>query len=224
MNHTTRLRGVGVGPDTRTSKFITSMARGSALGRVLSRGPAILEHTNAHLDVRQAERVVDALLSCAGRRYFTGLGKSGLAAARMASSLTSIGVASQWVHGAEWSHGEHGAIRRGDLIVGVSHSGTTAEMVALADHAASVPLDFIAITGHAESVLASRAPISLACAVPQDEELLAVLPSASVIATHHVFNAILAECAARLELTTEDIGRYHPGGSIGHSLAADLTR
>lgn len=192
----------------------------SALHRVLARGPAILEHTNSHFDLQQAERVVDSLLSCSGRRYFTGLGKSGLAAARMASSLTSIGVASQWVHGAEWAHGERGAIRHGDVIVGVSHSGTTAEMVALADHAAALPIEFIAVTGNAESMLASRAPLSLLCAVPEDAELLGVLPSGSVIATHHVFNAVLAECAARLQLTNEEIGRYHPGGSIGQSLAS----
>ena len=190
----------------------------SAIRRVLAHGPAILKHTNSRLDVQQAERAVDALVCCEGKRYFTGLGKSGHAAARMASSLSSIGLPSHFIHGAEWAHGEFGAIERGDIIVGVSQSGRTLELIDLMDRTSTIPIDFIALTGNPESALARRADVALTCAVPDDAELLGILPTASVLAAHHVFNSILSECAERLQLKPEDIGRHHPGGSIGRTL------
>jgi hypothetical protein len=96
-----------------------------ALGRSLTHGVDALRHASAHLDLGVADRAVQALLECTGRRYFTGIGKSGHAAARMASSLSSIGLAAHWVHGAEWSHGELGALSAGDLVFAVSQSGST---------------------------------------------------------------------------------------------------
>ena len=97
-----------------------------ALGRSLTHGVDALRHASEHLDLGVADRAVQALLECRGRRYFTGIGKSGHAAARMASSLSSIGLAAHWVHGAEWSHGELGALGAGDLIFAVSQSGRCA--------------------------------------------------------------------------------------------------
>ena len=96
-----------------------------ALARSLTHGVDALRHASEHLDLGVADRAVQALLACSGRRYFTGIGKSGHAAARMASSLSSIGLAAHWVHGAEWSHGELGALGAGDLVFAVSHSGST---------------------------------------------------------------------------------------------------
>ena len=95
----------------------------------LAQGVAALKHVNERVDVGAADRVVDALVRCAGRRFTTGVGKSGQAAQRMASSLTSIGLAAHFVHGSEWAHGEMGAVSGGDLILAVSHSGTTDELL-----------------------------------------------------------------------------------------------
>ena len=77
----------------------------------LQHGVEALAHTSRTVDHAAAERVVERLLKCGGRRFTTGVGKSGLIAARMASSLSSIGLPSQWVHGAEWAHGELGNLR-----------------------------------------------------------------------------------------------------------------
>ena len=77
----------------------------------LAHGVDALRHASEQLDLAVADRAVQALLDCSGRRYFTGIGKSGHSAARMASSLSSIGLAAHWVHGTEWSHGELGAQR-----------------------------------------------------------------------------------------------------------------
>lgn len=200
----------------------------STLRASLTSGVRALEFANAQLDLAHAERAVNALLHARGRRYFTGVGKSGLAAARMASSLTSIGLPSQWVHGTEWAHGELGGVGGGDVITMVSHSGKTSELLDLANelqgssHLAGADdtsaITFVALTGDANSALAQLACVPLTCAVPDDAELLGVLPTASVLSAHHVFNAVLTECAARLELTPETIARHHPGGSIGRAL------
>ena len=87
-----------------------------AFRRSLLQGVESLQRVNEQLDHAAASRVVDAIVTCPGRRYFTGIGKSGLAAARMASSLSSIGLPSHWVHGSEWAHGELGALNGGDAL------------------------------------------------------------------------------------------------------------
>ena len=84
----------------------------------LASGPRVLAYANERLSLAAAERAVELLLDCRGRRWFTGVGKSGLAAARMASSLASIGLPAQWVHGAEWAHGEYGSVGAGDVGTG----------------------------------------------------------------------------------------------------------
>ena len=206
----------------------------SRLAASLLDGVRVIEHANARVDLAQAERAVGLLVRCRGRRYFTGVGKSGLAAARMASSLTSVGLASHFVHGAEWAHGELGGVRGGDVITAVSHSGATAELLGLMqqlghrhqhhheqgssrdDGGGAVAL--LALTGNPSSPIAQRADAAVTCAVPADAELIGLLPTASVLAAHHVFNALLTECAAQLDLTPEHVSRAHPGGQIAAAL------
>ena len=211
-----------------------------AFRRSLRQGVDALRHVNERLDHATADRVVDALVHCTGRRYFTGVGKSGLVAARMASSLSSIGLASHWVHGSEWAHGELGSLRRGDLVTAVSHSGGTAELVWLVEQleqrgeltcgkpsntGASRPegVRLVALTGNGTSSLARRASLALTSEVPPGSEALDLLPTSSVVAAHHVFNALMCECAARMDLTPADIARNHPGGAVGRHAAERLT-
>ena len=194
-----------------------------AFGRSLTHGVDALRHATEHIDLGVADRAVQALLECRGRRYFTGIGKSGHAAARMASSLSSIGLAAHWVHGAEWSHGELGALSTGDLVFAVSQSGSTQELVWLAEHLGArkdADVSVLSLTGDAGSSLALRSQLALTSAVLPELETLGALPTSSLLAQHHVFNALLCECAARRELTADDVLRNHPGGAIGSSLRA----
>jgi arabinose-5-phosphate isomerase len=225
-----------------------------AFRKSLTLGVDSLLRVNDQLDHVAAKRVVDAFIACPGRRYFTGIGKSGLAAARMASSLTSIGLASHWVHGSEWAHGELGALKAGDLITTVSHSGGTAELVwlmqqldarqelycgshhwmsslarneesdsslpAMADSGGATStggVGIVSLTGDATSMLASGATLSLTYPVPASAEALELLPTSSVLAVHHIFNALLCECADRMQLSSADVMRHHPGGNVGAS-------
>lgn len=190
----------------------------------LAHGASALQHASERLDVAVAERAVQALLDCGGRRYFTGVGKSGHAAARMASSLSSIGLAAHWVHGTEWSHGELGALASGDLIFAVSHSGTTQELVWLAEQVARRRDDvsMLSLTGNPSSPLAQQSTVAIGCDVPLELETLGALPTSSLLAHHHIFNALLCECAARRELTAADVLNNHPGGAIGAHLRASV--
>ena len=190
----------------------------------LAHGVDALRHASEQLDLAVADRAVQALLDCSGRRYFTGIGKSGHSAARMASSLSSIGLAAHWVHGTEWSHGELGALGAGDLIFAVSQSGSTQELVWLAEQlqASQGGVSMLSLTGDAGSPLAQRSELALTSAVPPELETLGALPTSSLLAQHHVFNALLCECASRRDLTAADVLRNHPGGAIGASLRADV--
>ena len=157
----------------------------AVLGRSLRHGVDALRHASEHLDLGVADRSVQALLDCRGRRYFTGIGKSGHAAARMASSLSSIGLAAHWVHGAEWSHGELGALGAGDLIFAVSQSGSTQELVWLADHLRArkgAGVSMLSLTGDTGSPLALRSQLALTSAVPPELETLGALPTSSLLA------------------------------------------
>ena len=192
----------------------------------LDLGAAALKHATERLDAAAAERVVDSLVRCSGRRFCTGVGKSGHAAARMASSLSSIGLASHWVHGAEWAHGELGALGPDDLVLAVSHSGTTKELLWLAEQLQQCEdrIDLLTFTGEPSSPLARRSTVALACEVPAGSEVLGVIPTASTLVTHHVFNAVLSECCERTALTSAEVLRHHPGGQIGARLRSELGR
>ena len=186
----------------------------------LAQGVAALKHASERVDVAAADRVVESLVHCTGRRFCTGVGKSGQAALRFASSLSSIGLAAQWVHGSEWAHGELGAVGEGDLILAVSHSGATEELLWLASQLERRPdaVSLLSLTRHPATPLARRSTASLACEVPDDSEALGLLPTSSTLATHHVFNALLSECCERVALTPEQVLHHHPGGSIGARL------
>ena len=187
----------------------------------LQHGVEALAHTSRTVDHAAAERVVERLLKCGGRRFTTGVGKSGLIAARMASSLSSIGLPSQWVHGAEWAHGELGNLR-GDVIVAVSNSGRPPSSSGWASswRGAATAARW-SLTGSADSPLARASSVALACAVPAECETLAPLPTSSLLAADHVFNALLCELAARTQLSDDDVRRSHPGGAIGEALGRD---
>lgn len=97
-----------------------------AFRAALARGELTVRSASAGADEAAADAAVSALLRCRGRRLTTGLGKSGLVAARLASSLSAIGLGAAYVHGAEWAHGELGGVGDGDVVLAVSHSGSCA--------------------------------------------------------------------------------------------------
>jgi arabinose-5-phosphate isomerase len=183
----------------------------------LSLGAAAIARANAGVDLAAADAAVAALLGCGGRRLCTGVGKSGLAAARLASSLSSIGLPAAYVSASEWEHGELGGVRAGDVVVAVSFSGASAELLRLAPRLKQRQAQMLALTGAHATPLGQAADITVPCAAAAEDELLGVLPTVSTLATHHVINALLCECAHRMGLDARAVRENHPGGAIGRA-------
>ena len=163
----------------------------SAIRRVLAHGSLrfssirIRGSTCSRLNALSTHRVC-----CEGKRYFTRLGKSGMLLPVW--HLPVLDYLPTISYTAQSGLRRVRAIERGDIIFGVSQSGRTLSLstswIAISS---TIPIDFIALTGNPESALARRADVALTCAVPDDAELLGILPTASVLAAHHVFNSIL---------------------------------
>jgi arabinose-5-phosphate isomerase len=143
----------------------------------------------------------------------TGIGKSGFVARRCAASLASVGVASHFVHGTEWVHGDFGVALPGDLVIGFSHSGNTQELHSIQEELNLRNVKLAAIVGYQDSALGRAADHVILA--PATDEILTKVPSRSIVVQESVVNAIVASYVQLTEFSVEDFVVNHPGGSIG---------
>jgi D-arabinose 5-phosphate isomerase GutQ len=141
----------------------------------LANDSATLSALADSFDLDAVEKTVTTLLTCRGRVLVTGLGKSGVVAQRLAASLTSTGTAAHFVHAAEWSHGDLGVCRDGDVVVALSHSGKTPECVSAMAHIKARGTSVVAITSDNASPMAKQSDVSLTYTIPADMGMLIVL-------------------------------------------------
>jgi arabinose-5-phosphate isomerase len=153
-----------------------------------------------------------------GRVVVTGLGKSGHIANKIAATLASTGTSAFFLHAAEASHGDLGMVVRGDVVVAVSHSGESGEVLALLPHLARLAVPVIALTGNAGSSLARAASVHLDVSVAAEACPLNLTPTASTTATLAMGDALAAALLEARGFTSEDFARSHPGGSLGRKL------
>lgn len=195
----------------------------SAFLRSLRADAQVAERALRQLQGREARvaAFVGALHGCGGTILPTALGKSAAAASRLAASLRAIGVRAHWVHAAEWGHGDLGAVRADDVLVCISNSGRTAELLALAAQlrARERPPTLLALTGREGSPLARLACAELACHVPAEHEILGLLPAGSAIVQDMLVNALVAQLAELRGTAAADVAAAHPGGAIGKDSA-----
>ncbi|KAJ1635842.1 hypothetical protein T492DRAFT_963139 [Pavlovales sp. CCMP2436] len=199
------------------------MSSGAFL-RSLRSSEAAVAHAVRQLSARP-ERVTAfaaALHRCGGTILPTAIGKSAAAASRLAASLRSVGARAHWVHAAEWAHGDLGAVREEDVIVCISNSGRSAELLALAAELRALPRPptILAITGDERSPLALLASAQLSWSLPTEHEILRVLPAGSALAQDLVVNALVAQLAELRGSTLADLTACHPGGAIGAAAAS----
>jgi arabinose-5-phosphate isomerase len=145
-----------------------------------------------------------------------------MVAGRLAISLRSIGIRASFVHGSEWHHGDLGVAGAGDVVVLLSHSGRTAELVDVGARLTSKGVHVFAITGNADSPLAGVASSGYLLAA-SGPELLGTIPTRSIVAQEAVANAVVSAVAASLGLTIEQFKHNHPGGAIGAAAVAAKT-
>jgi arabinose-5-phosphate isomerase len=172
-------------------------------------------------------RAGELLLGCAGRVVVSGMGKSGHIAGKIAATLASTGTPAFFLHPAEAGHGDLGMITRGDVLLALSNSGETAELVALLPQVKRLGVPLIAITGNASSTLAQRADVVLDARVPLEACPHNLAPTASTTAALALGDALAVALLEARGFSAEDFARAHPGGTLGRQLlllVADVMR
>ncbi|MCA9305741.1 MAG: KpsF/GutQ family sugar-phosphate isomerase [Phycisphaerales bacterium] len=162
---------------------------------------------------------VDLIVNCAdagGAVLITGMGKSGLIGRKISATLASLGVPSHEIHPAEAVHGDLGRIRSRDLVIALSNSGETEEVVALASALKQDSVPIISITGgEGQSTLARLATVALTLGQITEASDIGLAPTCSTTATLALGDALAIAAAQRRSFTADDFARHHPGGSLG---------
>lgn len=157
-------------------------------------------------------------LNCPGRVVVTGMGKSGHIARKVASTLASTGTPAFFLHPAEAGHGDLGMITRADVVLALSNSGETPEVVELVPHLRRLGVPLIVMTGKTDSTLASEADVALDVAVAEEACPLNLAPTASTTASLAMGDALAVAVLEARGFTAQDFARSHPGGSLGRRL------
>jgi arabinose-5-phosphate isomerase len=163
-------------------------------------------------------RAVDLLLNCRGRVIVTGMGKSGIIARKISSTLTSTGVAAYFLHPAEGVHGDLGAVLADDVVIAVSKSGNTEELLRILPVFKRRGCPVIAITGGADSPLMRQSDAALDVGVEEEACPFDLVPSSSTTATLVMGDALAIALLRQRGFSAEDFAVLHPAGSLGRRL------
>ncbi len=164
------------------------------------------------------DRAVETLLACTGRVVATGMGKSGFIAQKVSATLASTGTPSLFLHPAEAIHGDLGRIVKGDVLLAVSNSGDTEEILALVPWVKRLGSPVVALTGSPRSPLAQAADVHLDVEVRAEACPLGLAPTASTTAALAMGDALCMALLERRGFTVEDFAVLHPGGRLGKKL------
>jgi arabinose-5-phosphate isomerase len=164
------------------------------------------------------DRAVGILLECAGRVVVTGMGKSGIIGQKFSATLASTGTPSIYLHPAEASHGDLGRVVKGDVVVALSSSGNTQEILALVPSIRRRGAPLLALTGNPRSALAQGADVHLDVSITQEACPLGLAPTASSTAALAMGDALAMTLLERRGFTVDDFAVLHPGGRLGRRL------
>lgn len=173
------------------------------------------------LKARLSDEFLDAvelLFACTGRVVVMGIGKPGFIAQKLSATLASTGIPSLYLHPAEAAHGDLGRVVRGDVVVALSNSGTTEELVRLLTPLKRLAVPLVAITGDPRSPLAAAAQVVLDIGTIDEACPMGLVPTASSAALHAVSDALAMTLAWRREFSESQYALLHPGGKLGRSV------
>ena len=188
--------------------------------RVLEIEARAIEELALRLDESFA-RAMELILDCRGRVVVSGIGKSGHIAGKIASTLASTGTPAFFVHPAEASHGDLGMITRGDVLIALSNSGESDELLVIVPILKREGAKLIAMTGNPASSLATEADVHLNASVTEEACPLGLAPTASTTAALALGDALAVALLEARGFSENDFARSHPGGRLGRRL---LTR
>jgi arabinose-5-phosphate isomerase len=157
-------------------------------------------------------------LKCTGRVVVTGMGKSGHIAGKIAATLASTGTPAFFLHPAEAGHGDLGMITRTDVVLAISNSGETPEIMVLLPHLKRLGVPVVVLSGKPGSALGKAATVVLDVSVPQEACPLNLAPTASTTATLAMGDALAVAMLEARGFTEKDFAHSHPGGSLGRRL------
>ena len=163
-------------------------------------------------------RAVELLYDCRGKVVITGMGKSGIISRKIAATLASTGTPSFFLHAGEGIHGDLGMVMRGDVIVAVSNSGETEEILKLLPHIKFNGLKLIVMTGKLDSTLAKAGDVVLDVGVSEEACPLGLAPTASTTAALAMGDALAVVLLEKKEFREQDFALRHPGGILGRKL------
>jgi len=163
-------------------------------------------------------RAVDAAASCSGKIAVTGLGKSGIICKKIAATLSSTGSPAIFLHAADALHGDCGLLAREDVVLAVSKSGETSEVIQVLNVAKRLGLPVIAMAGDCDSTLAQYADVFLDVSVAEEACPLGLAPTTSTAAAMAMGDALAMALMERKGFGTEDFALLHPAGSLGKKL------
>jgi arabinose-5-phosphate isomerase len=198
--------------DTKKSKRARETAR-----RVLAVESAAVAALADRLD-ESFDRAVALLVEGKGRVVVTGMGKSGIICQKLAATLSSTGTPANFMHPAEAIHGDLGMIVAGDVLLAVSNSGETQEVIRLLELVRRLDAHIIALTGDPDSTLAQHADVHLHVGVDREACSLDLVPTASTCAQLAMGDALAVACYESRGFTSADFARFHPGGRLGRRL------
>jgi arabinose-5-phosphate isomerase len=161
---------------------------------------------------------VELLRHCKGRVIVTGMGKSGIICRKIAATLTSTGTPAFFLHPAEAIHGDLGVIQKDDVVVALSYSGETDELLRLLETIRRLGAKLIAITGGPGSSLAQAADVALDCSVAQEACPMNLVPTASTTAALAIGDALAMTLLVEKGFREDDFANLHPGGKLGKRL------
>jgi arabinose-5-phosphate isomerase len=164
------------------------------------------------------DRAVELLRTCRGRVILTGMGKSGLICHKIAATLTSTGTPAFFLHPAEATHGDLGVIQPDDVVVALSYSGETDEILRLLETIRRLGVKLVAMTGAPRSTLAQAADVALDCEVAEEACPMNLVPTASTTAALALGDALALVLSVEKGFRQQDFANLHPGGKLGKRL------
>lgn len=177
-----------------------------------------IAQTATRLDPSAVERVVDLLASCQGKVVILGVGKSGIIGQKIAATMTSAGTAALYLHPSDALHGGLGIVQPNDVVIVLSNSGETDEIVAMLPYLKNRQVAIVAIVGNLNSTLARRAEVVLDASVDKEACPLNLAPTTSTTVALAIGDALAMTVMKVKGLTSDDFAVNHPAGRLGKRL------
>ena len=192
----------------------------------------LFEHYKKHIDVLaesmklidpiKAYEFVDLLLNCKGKIFFTGVGKNGHVAAKATSTFSSIGVSCFFIDPVDSVHGDMGVINEDDILIAVSKSGNTEELIHFLKHVKHKKCKIVSIHSNPKNKSLDYSSLDIDLRVSKEADHLNIVPTCSIAVFTVFLQSVACEISQRMELTLEQFVKNHPGGSIGKVLDEEI--